>query len=181
MMSSSTNAIFCARRIVMNSCNNFRVEIKYEVLSSSASLDNNVDLEVDGCEVSLVETETALGVVTSRFFYSCSARRRKLMAKKSGGLNPFYVLLVLIGIAFTLTACAYGVMAFKVVRTKAEVAEDGEGAALLTYLDEHGATLMAVEVALLALCTVAAMATDRYWIRRDERRAKQSPGERGKQ
>ena len=102
------------------------------------------------------------------------------MAKKSGGVNPFYVLLVLIGIAFTLTACAYGVMAFKVVRTKAEVAAERDGAALLSYLDQHGATLMAIEVALLALCTVAAMATDRYWIRREEKRAKQSPGEAGK-
>jgi len=38
------------------------------VSSSIISLDD-ADLEVDGCEVSLLETETALGVVTSRFFY----------------------------------------------------------------------------------------------------------------
>ncbi|HUY92699.1 MAG TPA: hypothetical protein VMV10_28420 [Pirellulales bacterium] len=99
------------------------------------------------------------------------------MAKKSGGLNPFYVLLVLIGIAFTLTACAYGVMAFKVVRTKEQAAEQRQGAALLSYLDEHGAMLMTVELALLALCTAAAMTTDRYWIRRDAKRAEQSPHE----
>ena len=92
------------------------------------------------------------------------------MAKKAGGVNPFYVLLVLIGIAFTLTACAYGVMAFKVVRTKERAADQPAGAALLTYLDEHGAFLMTVELALLAACTAAAMATDRYWIRRDAKR-----------
>lgn len=98
-------------------------------------------------------------------------RRRDLMAKKAAGINPFYVLLVLIGIAFTLTACAYGVMAFKVVRTKERAADQPAGAALLTYLDEHGAKLMAIELALLGLCSVAAMATDRYWIRREEKRA----------
>ena len=102
------------------------------------------------------------------------------MTKKAGGVNPFYVLLVLIGIAFTLTACAYGVMAFKVVRTKQHAGEQhiGEqhadrqpaGAALLAYLDKHGAALMGVEVALLALCTAGAMATDRYWYRRAAQR-----------
>ena len=97
------------------------------------------------------------------------------MAKKTAGVNPFYVLLVLIGIAFTLTACAYGVMAFKVVRTKERAAEQPAGAALLTYLDEHGAQLMAVEVALLALCSFGAMATDRYWIRRDASRRDAPP------
>jgi hypothetical protein len=93
------------------------------------------------------------------------------MVKKAGGVNPFYVLLVLIGIAFTLTACAYGVMAFKVVRTRERAADQPAGAAMLTYLDEHGAKLMAIELALLGLCTAAAMATDRYWIRREVKRA----------
>ena len=70
MKSDATNALFCALRRAMNSCNKFNVEIKYEVLSSSSALlEDDVDLEVDGCEVSLVETEAALGVVTSRFFY----------------------------------------------------------------------------------------------------------------
>ena len=93
------------------------------------------------------------------------------MIRKAGGVNPFYVLLVLVGIAFTLTACAYGVMAFKVVRTKQSIneqqpGEQNAGAALLAYLDEHGAALLGLEVALLALCTAGAMATDRYWHRR---------------
>ncbi len=38
------------------------------------------------------------------------------MAKKKSGINPFYVLLAPLGIVFTITACAYGVMAFKAVR-----------------------------------------------------------------
>jgi membrane protein required for beta-lactamase induction len=96
------------------------------------------------------------------------------MSKKAGGVNPFYVLLVLVGVAFTLTACAYGVMAFKVVRTKERAADQPAGAALLTYLDENGAKLMGIELALLGLCSAAAMATDRYWIRREAKRAVES-------
>jgi membrane protein required for beta-lactamase induction len=88
------------------------------------------------------------------------------MTKNKSGINPFYVLLVLLGIAFTLTACAYGVMAFKGARADAPVVDQSSGAALLSYLDEHGAQLMGLELALLAFCTAGAMATDRYWMRR---------------
>lgn len=96
------------------------------------------------------------------------------MAKKKSGINPFYVLLVPLGIAFSITACAYGVMAFKAVRTanhesaKQESAGQGSGAALLAYMDQHGAELMGIELALLAGCTFGAISTDRYWMRRDE-------------
>lgn len=110
----------------------------------------------------MVETEAALGVVTSRFFYRVAS-----MPKKKSGFNPFYVLLVLLGIAFTVTACAYGVMAFKATRSDDALAGAPSGAAMLTYLDQHGGELMALELALLAVCTFAAMSTDRYWIRRD--------------
>jgi hypothetical protein len=137
----------------------------------------DADLEVDGCEVSLVESEAALGVVTSRFFYRVAS-----MAKKKSGINPFYVLLVLLGIAFTVTACAYGVMAFKAVRRDQDVEAQSSGAAMLNYLDRHGAELMGLELALLAACTFAAMSTDRYWIRREtaeSRRADEKDENRG--
>ena len=131
---------------------------------------DDVDLEADGCEVSLVEAETALGVVTSRFFHWAFA-----MAKKKLGINPFYVLLVLLGIAFTLTACAYGVMAFKGARADAPAAVQPSGAALLAYLDQHGAQLLGLELALLALCTLGAISTDRYWMRRAVEDFKNNP------
>ena len=35
------------------------------------------------------------------------------MAKAREPVNPFYVLLVLLGIVFLVTACAYGVMAYR--------------------------------------------------------------------
>lgn len=94
------------------------------------------------------------------------------MAKKKSGINPFYVLLAPLGIVFTITACAYGVMAFKAVRgAEQEVANEGaaaqrSGAALLRYMDQHGAELMGIELALLAACTFGAISTDRYWTRR---------------
>jgi hypothetical protein len=69
-------------------------------------------------------------------------------------VNPFYVLLVLAGIAFTVTACAYGVMAFRAVRT----ADPPTG--LPAFLDRHGGMLMVAELAVLAVATLAAIALD---------------------
>ena len=86
------------------------------------------------------------------------------MPAKRSATNPFYALLVVLGIAFTLTACAYCVMALKAVRPQAE--QQAAGQALLDFLDRYGAAVMAGELALLALATVAAIATDRYWMRR---------------
>ncbi|HET6883143.1 MAG TPA: hypothetical protein VFI31_23440 [Pirellulales bacterium] len=96
------------------------------------------------------------------------------MPGKRSAKNPFYVLLVVLGIAFALTACAYTVMTLKAVRSPA--AADGEGAGLLSFLDQYGAMLMAGELALLAVATFGAIATDRYWMRRayDEHQAEQS-------
>lgn len=106
--------------------------------------------------------------------------RASAMAKKKPGVNPFYVLLVVLGIAFTLTACAYGVMAFKGARAEGPVADRPSGAALLSYLDKHGAQLMGFELALLALCAAGAIATDRYWMRQaveDFKRGRESDAE----
>ena len=115
------------------------------------------------------------------------------MPKMRSRTNPFYVLLVIFGIAFSLTACAYGVMAFRAVRV-AEFASlqepstidgrmDGRwsssleptsdrpatetpaGKSLLTFLDLHGAQLLGVELVLLAVATFGAIGTDGYWNR----------------
>jgi hypothetical protein len=111
------------------------------------------------------------------------------MPKMRSRTNPFYVLLVIFGIAFSLTACAYGVMAFRAVRV-AEFASlqepsttDGRrsspsdptsdrpatetpaGKSLLAFLDLHGAQLLGVELVLLAAATFGAIGTDGYWNR----------------
>lgn len=91
------------------------------------------------------------------------------MAKAKEPFNPFYVLLVLLGIAFTVTACAYGVMAYRATRVGPPQAETGPN--LLVFLDRHGGMLMAGELFLLGLASAAAMGTDRLWSRRQQRLA----------
>jgi hypothetical protein len=84
------------------------------------------------------------------------------VAKTKGPINPFYVLLVIAGIIFSITACAYGMMALRAIRLDADAPQTG----LVAFLDEHGMALMGVELAVLAVATFAAMATDQYLSRR---------------
>ena len=87
------------------------------------------------------------------------------MPRKRSAINPFYALLVVFGIAFAVTACAYSVMTLKAVRP-GDAQESTGGTALLAFIDQHGGQLMGGELALLAVATVGAIATDRYWMRR---------------
>ncbi|MEX2112319.1 MAG: hypothetical protein WD845_03995 [Pirellulales bacterium] len=87
------------------------------------------------------------------------------MAKSREPVNPFYVLLVLLGIVFLVTACAYGVMAYRAISPVA--AQQAEPHPLTEFLDEHGVKLLGGELALLALASFAAMGLDRW---RDARR-----------
>jgi hypothetical protein len=84
-------------------------------------------------------------------------------AKKS--FNPFYALLVPAGLVFVVTAFAYGYMAFQAVN--AVRAEAGRHAAhpLFQWLRTNGDMAMLVELAVLAVLTVGAIGTDRYWDR----------------
>jgi hypothetical protein len=102
------------------------------------------------------------------------------MLRKRSAFNPFYALLIILGIAFALTACAYSVMTLRAVRPPQD--EGASGGALLEFLDKRGAHLMGAELALLAVASVGAIATDRYWMQRayDEHQAeksKRTPGE----
>ncbi len=92
------------------------------------------------------------------------------MAKAREPVNPFYVLLVLLGIVFLVTACAYGVMAYRALSP--EVARQAKPHPLTEFLDDHGVELLGGELALLAAASFAAMGLDRW---RDLRRPKESP------
>lgn len=92
------------------------------------------------------------------------------MAKAREPVNPFYVLLVLLGIVFLVTACAYGVMAYRALSP--EVARQAKPHPLTEFLDDHGVELLGGELALLAVASFAAMGLDRW---RDLRRPKESP------
>jgi hypothetical protein len=87
------------------------------------------------------------------------------MAKPKKTVNPFYPVLLVIGFVFAVTACAYGVMAVKMVSPAQVMAAAPEGV-FVAFLDQHGMTLLLSELAVLAVVTFAAIGTDDYWTRR---------------
>ncbi len=99
-------------------------------------------------------------------YNSCMPRSQK-------SKNPFYALLVIVGLAFALTATAYCVMAFREVRAPA-AAEAGIGAAsqhpLVKWMHDNGTKALLSELGLLALFVVGAISTDDYWQRRNLKR-----------
>jgi hypothetical protein len=87
--------------------------------------------------------------------------------------NPFYALLLVAGIAFALTATAYGVMAFRDRDAHPAGALATTSAAnlehpLMDWMSRHGEPALMTELALLAVCTFAAIGTDDYWQRRNK-------------
>ena len=81
--------------------------------------------------------------------------------------NPFYGLVLIVGIAFLLTACAYTMLAFLDVQGRTSSISSSR---LLVYLNEHGVKLMGIELAVLCVAMVAAFGTEDFWQRRFDRR-----------
>ncbi len=86
------------------------------------------------------------------------------MAKVKRRRNPFYFLLVPVGVAFVVTAFSFGLMAYQQSRPGARSLQGEVG--LMPLLDQHGMTILGVEVALIAVFSCAAIGTDEYWQRR---------------
>lgn len=86
-------------------------------------------------------------------------------------INPFYVVLVLAGVAFGLTALSYFIMAAMATYdpVSAREAMDREGG-LLAAMDRFGVQLMRLELLVLAAATFLAIGTDRFWTRLFESR-----------
>jgi hypothetical protein len=87
--------------------------------------------------------------------------------------NPFYVVLVLAGLLFVLTACGYFVMALRESSPYVLGGPDGAEAGLarhphgLTdFLARHGVKALIAELAVLGAATLGAILTDDYWTRR---------------
>ncbi|MAT70174.1 MAG: hypothetical protein CMJ58_11710 [Planctomycetaceae bacterium] len=76
--------------------------------------------------------------------------------------NPFYALLVPVGLLFSITACAYGYMAFVEVNSLRSEADRFAGSSLFRLLNQHGTTALLIELAVLAVLTVAAIATEEW-------------------
>ena len=77
--------------------------------------------------------------------------------------NPFYVLLVIAGIVFAVTAFAYGFMAFQVANAMRDQAIQHSEHPLFVWLRANGDTALLVELGVLALLTVGAIAADHWW------------------
>ena len=72
--------------------------------------------------------------------------------------NPFYAVLLVVGVVFAITACAYCVMT---VRGLDPHSVDDEG--LMGLMRQHGLTILVGELAALGVLTFAAIGTDGYW------------------
>ncbi|NOY29658.1 MAG: hypothetical protein GXP28_05635 [Planctomycetes bacterium] len=77
--------------------------------------------------------------------------------------NPFYALLIPVGAAFCVTAFAYGFMAFQQVNAGRSTAMQNVDHPLHSWLNEYGTTAILMELAILAVLTVGAIATDSWW------------------
>jgi len=95
---------------------------------------------------------------TGRGFGPCSYNRRVGQRK---AVNPFYVSLLPVGVVFAVTACAYLVMIMR-GRDPQRAAETG----LMALMAERGVIIMAIELAILAVLTGLAIASDDFWTRR---------------
>ncbi len=84
------------------------------------------------------------------------------MPQPSKFVNPFYVLLVLAGCAFDITASAYGVMTVRQLhRSRAAVSPSDDR--FIELLDKHGPKIMLLELLLLGIGTVGAITVDQYF------------------
>lgn len=87
------------------------------------------------------------------------------MAKSSSPINPFYVLVVLFGIAFLITVCAYGTMAYRAISPNID--PHARKAGLMGFMDQYGVAALAVELTALGIATTGAMMLDRYRARQN--------------
>jgi type IV secretory pathway VirB2 component (pilin) len=77
-------------------------------------------------------------------------------------INPFYFLSVVAGVAFTVTACAFGLLILRTNRGLYSPDADPSEQPLMNLLDQHGLAILGAEVALLAVVTIAAIALDHF-------------------
>lgn len=101
--------------------------------------------------------------------------RYNTMPKKAEAFNPFYAMLLVVGIVFAITAFAYCVMTVRGVGGSLAMADESTaehsqlGLDLMALLDRHGLWIMLAQLALLGVATFGAIFTDDYWTRRAAR------------
>ncbi|MCH8924274.1 MAG: hypothetical protein IIA67_14135 [Planctomycetes bacterium] len=92
------------------------------------------------------------------------------MPKRRKTFNPFYSLLVVLGVAFVITACAYGLVLLRSNRPMDAVRAGNAQNPLLQLMQRHGQTILFVELGMLLVATVGCITTDDYWERRSAAR-----------
>jgi len=93
------------------------------------------------------------------------------MGKLKKYINPFYALLIPVGVAFVISATTYGVMTVRDTAGSASgVPQEETG--LLGFMDQHGVSILSIEVMLLGLFTLCAIGTDEIWFRRAAAKSK---------
>lgn len=90
------------------------------------------------------------------------------MARRSSPYrNPFFVLLVLAGVLFVVTALGYLISPTALEQARRDGAP--RGPALARYLDACGPTMLGAELVVMLGAGIGAMATDPLFARRSER------------
>jgi CDP-diglyceride synthetase len=77
--------------------------------------------------------------------------------------NPFYALLIPVGMAFVVTVFAYGFIAFMEVNATNPEARAQVRHPLFEWLNKNGSELVTWELAVLGVLTVGAIGTDHWW------------------
>ena len=88
------------------------------------------------------------------------------MAHRKEPINPFYIILVVVGVVFVVTACAFTLLLLAQNRTTTSGAFSGSSP-LMEFLREHGMMLMAAEIVVLGLASAGAMWLDSRRSRHD--------------
>lgn len=72
--------------------------------------------------------------------------------------NPFYAALLVVGVLFAITACAYFTMTVRNADPR-RPAESG----MINFMSSYGTQVIMVELGLLTVLTFLAIGTDDYW------------------
>ena len=95
------------------------------------------------------------------------------MASQPKPTNPFYIVLLIAGVIFVVTACSYIVMTINARDMSLGGPENPSSQRFVEIVDRYGFAALMIELGVLAGATFAAIATDEYWTRRAEFDARQ--------
>jgi hypothetical protein len=90
--------------------------------------------------------------------------------------NPFFVILLGTSTLFVLTALGYLVSPYVLVPDPARRQPGGGSRALADWLDRHGPLTLGIEIGVMLLAAILAMATDPWFSPRSKSKSKKREG-----